>query len=405
MSEQKPSISERAAAIKPSATLAVSARAGELRAEGKQVLNFSAGEPDFRPPDAVTEAVRAKLAKNPVGYAPVPGLPELRDLVADKLGAYHHQSWARKNVLISCGGKHSLANLFMVTVGPGEEVAMAAPYWVSYPVMVELAGGTPRIAYTTREQDFKISPDQLASIVGPKTRFFILNSPSNPTGVGYTRAEMRALAEVLADKAPQAWVLCDDIYRELTYEGFEHVSAFDAFEGITDQVIIVDGVSKTYAMTGYRIGFLVAPAHVVKAAQAIQGQMTSGAATPSQWAAIAALGDPASAQAVVEMRKAFAQRRSIILDGLSAIPGVGVVPPDGAFYVFADISQHVGNERFADDLAFATWLLEDKLVATVPGTAFGTPGHLRMSFATDGETIAEGVRRISEAVASLPTAG
>lgn len=373
------SINRLAASIKPSATLAVSARAGELAAEGKQVLNFSAGEPDFRPPEAVTRAVREQLAQKPVGYAPVPGLPALRSLVAEQLGAYHGQSFEPANVLVSCGGKHSLANLFMVTLDPGDEVAIAAPYWVSYPVMVELAGGVPRVASAGREDGFKLTPEKLASIVGPKTKFFILNSPSNPTGVGYSRAEMRALGEVLVERAPQAWVLCDDIYRELTYDGFEHVSAFEAFAGLTDQIVIVDGVSKTYAMTGYRIGFLVAPKPIVKAASALQGQTTSGAATPSQWAALAALG-PDSRGAVAEMREAFARRRTAMVGGLAAVAGVHVVPPDGAFYVFADIGAHVGNDRFADDVAFATWLLEEKLVATVPGTAFGAPGHLRLSF-------------------------
>ena len=394
------SISRRAAAIKPSATLAVSARAGELRAEGKQVLNFAAGEPDFRPPPPVTEAVRARLAESPVGYAPVPGLPPLRDLVAEQLGAYHKQSFSRGNVLISCGGKHSLANLFLVTLDEGDEVAFGAPYWVSYPQMVGLAGGVPRIAAATRAENFKLTPDKLASIVGPKTKFFILNSPSNPTGVGYSRDEIRRLGEVLVDKAPQAWVLCDDIYRELVYGDFRHTSAFDALEGLTDRIVLVDGVSKTYAMTGYRIGFLVGPAKMIKAAQAIQGQTTSGAATPSQWAALAALG-PESREAVGQMREAFTRRRTLIVDGLSAVRDVEVVPPDGAFYVFADISAHVGNDRFADDVAFATWLLEEKLVATVPGTAFGAPGHLRMSFATDDDTIADGVGRIAAAVDSL----
>lgn len=394
------SISRRAAAIKPSATLAVSARAGELRAEGKKVLNFAAGEPDFRPPPPVTDAVRARLAESAVGYAPVPGLPPLRDLVAEQLSAYHKQDFGRGNVLISCGGKHSLANLFLVTLDEGDEVAFGAPYWVSYPQMVGLAGGVPRIASATRAESFKLTPDKLASIVGPKTKFFILNSPSNPTGVGYTREEIRALGEVLVEKAPQAWVLCDDIYRELVYGDFQHTSAFDALEGLTDRIVLVDGVSKTYAMTGYRIGFLVGPAKMIKAAQAIQGQTTSGAATPSQWAALAALG-PESREAVGQMREAFARRRTLIVDGLSAVRDVEVVPPDGAFYVFADISAHVGNDRFADDVAFATWLLEEKLVATVPGTAFGAPGHLRMSFATDDDTIAEGVRRIGAAIDSL----
>jgi aspartate aminotransferase len=396
-----PPICRRATLVKPSATLAVAARAGELRAAGHRVLDFSAGEPDFRPPEPVTAAVREQLARSPVGYSPVPGLPALRDLVAEQLGRVHGRPFGRKHVLVSNGGKHSLANLFAVTLEEGDEVAIAAPYWVSYPEMVILAGGVPRIARAGREARYKLRPEQLAEIVGPRTRYFVLNSPSNPTGMGYTSDEIRALGRVLVERAPQAWVLCDDIYRELVYDGYRTPSAFRALDGITDRIVIVDGVSKTYAMTGYRIGFLVAPEHVVSAASSIQGQTTSGAATPSQWAALAALGHPDCPPAVEAMVAAFARRRTLVLDGLRRIPGLSVVPPDGAFYVFVDVSAHVGTVRFPDDVAFATFLLEEVLVATVPGGPFGAPGHLRLSFATDDATLTEGVARIGDAVAAL----
>lgn len=397
-------INRRASALKPSATLAVSARAGELRAAGKQVLNFSAGEPDFRPPAAVTEAVRAKLASERVAYAPVPGMAALRDLAARELEAFHGRPFARDEILISCGAKHSLANLFNVTLEPGDEVVIPTPYWVSYPAMVEVAGGTPRFVETSPAQGFKVDPAALEAALGPKTRFVVLNSPSNPTGVGYAETELRALGETIARKAPQAWILCDDIYRKLVYGDFVQASARAVLEGVTDQLVFVDGVSKTFAMTGYRIGILAAPPAVIKAASAVQGQSTSGAATPSQWAAVAAYEDRDGAVTaeVSRMREAFASRREVMLEGLAAVPGVETVAPDGAFYVFPDFGAHVkAGGPFADDVALATWLLEEKLVATVPGSAFGAPGHLRLSFATNEDEIKDGVGRIRDAIASL----
>jgi len=393
-------INRRASAIKPSATLAVSARAGELRGEGKKVLNFSAGEPDFAPPAAITRAVVARLEKERVPYAPVPGLPALREAAAKELSEFHGQAYKASDVLVSCGAKHSLANLFMVTLEPGDEVVIPTPYWVSYPAMVELGGGTPRFVRTSPADSFKVNPGALETVLNDKTRFVVLNSPSNPTGVGYRAEELRALGEVIARRAPQAHIVCDDIYRKLVYGDFEQASTVRALEGITDQLVLVDGVSKTYAMTGYRIGFLVAPGNVIKAASAVQGQSTSGATTPSQWAALAALTDPEVPAAVEKMRAAFETRREVMLAGLAGVPGVNTVPPDGAFYVFPDFSAHVGD-RFADDVELAKWLLEEKLVATVPGSAFGAPGHLRLSFATSEAEIKDGVSRIQDAIAGL----
>lgn len=393
-------INARALAIKPSATLAVSARASSLRAEGKEVLNFSAGEPDFRPPATVTAQVVDLLNEQRVAYAPVPGMPALRDAAARELSAYHGRTFEREEVLISCGAKHSLANLFMVTLSPGDEVVIPTPYWVSYPAMVELGSGTPVFAETSAARGFKLEPEGLAAVLNERTRYVVLNSPSNPTGVGYTAQELRALGEVICAKAPRAWVVCDDIYRKLVYGDYQHVSAFRALEGLTDRIVVVDGVSKSYAMTGYRIGILAAPRHVIKAAAAVQGQTTSGAATPSQWAALEAITCSAAQEDVVTMRMAFAKRRDLMLEGLAAVPGVDTIPPDGAFYAFPNFGQYVGG-RFADDVALATWLLEEKLVASVPGSAFGAPGHLRLSFATSEDEIAEGLRRIRAAIESL----
>jgi len=393
-------INARALAIKPSATLAVSARASALRAEGKQVLNFSAGEPDFRPPAAVTRRVVDRLERERVAYAPVPGLPTLRDAAANELSAYHGRTFGRDEILISCGAKHSLANLFMVTLSPGDEVVIPTPYWVSYPAMVELGSGTPVFVEASAARGFKLEPESLSAVLNERTRFVVLNSPSNPTGVGYTATEVRALGEVICAKAPRAWIVCDDIYRKLVFGDYKHVSAFRALEGLTDRIVVVDGVSKSYAMTGYRIGILAAPRHVVKAAAAVQGQTTSGAATPSQWAALEAMTNAAAQEDVVTMRGAFTKRRALMLEGLSQVPGVTTVPPDGAFYVFPNFGVYVG-ERFADDVELATWLLEEKLVASVPGSAFGAPGHLRLSFATSEADITEGLGRIREAIESL----
>ncbi len=401
MTQHSLDINALARAIKPSATLAISARASELAAAGRKVFNFSAGQPDFAPPAAVTRAVTQKLVDAPIGYAPVPGIPALRDAVAAELSEVHGLSIARNQVVVSCGAKHSLANLFLVTLSPGDEVVIGAPYWVSYPEMVAIGGGTAKIIDCPRAQNYKLTPAQLREAVGPKTKFLLLNSPSNPTGVAYSEAELRALAQVLAEHAPQAWILSDDIYRKLSYTGGGQASIVRACKGIAgieDQIVLVDGVSKSHAMTGWRIGFLVAPEPVAKAVTAVQGQMTSGACTPAQWAALAATVDLEANAEVLVMRDHFAERRQVMLAGLRAA-GVELVEPDGAFYVFPDFSAMCGEgKRFADDLALASYLLEDKGLATVPGSAFGAPGHLRLSFACSREDIEAGTEALRQAL-------
>lgn len=395
----------RAGMLSSSPTLAISARAGELRAQGKAVLNFSAGEPDFRPPAAVTAALTEFLATRPVHYTPVAGMPELRDAAAAELGRYHERPVLRSELLVSCGAKHSLANLFAVTLAPGDEVVIPAPYWVSYVDMVKLGDGVPVVVSTRREDGWRLQPEDLAAALTPRTRFVVIGNPTNPTGAGYSAAQLRALGEVMARCAPQCWLLVDDIYRRLVYGDFVHASAFTALRGVTEQIVVIDGVSKSFAMTGYRIGFMLAPAKVVAAASRLQGHVTSGAATTSQVAALAALRDPSCEPAVQAMHAAFTRRREFMLAGLQALPGVDTFAPDGAFYLFADISRHLGpGTPFADDLALATWLLEQKLVATVPGTAFGTPGFLRISYATDDESLRAGLTRIGEAIGGLATA-
>lgn len=399
------STNARAAGLSVSPTLAISARAGELRGQGKAILNFSAGEPDFHPPPAVTAALTDFIARRPVHYTPVAGMPELRDAAAADLARYHGRPVTRAEVLVSCGAKQSLANLFMVTLEPGDEVVIPAPYWVSYVDMVKLGDGVPVIAGTRREHGWRLQPEDLAAAIGPRTRYVLLGNPTNPTGTGYTAAQMRALAEVMVEKAPRCWLLVDDIYRRLVYGGYQHCSAFKALHGLTDQIVVVDGVSKSFAMTGYRIGFLLAPTKVVAAASRLQGHMTSGPATPSQVAALAAITDPSCEAVVQTMHAAFTRRREFMLAGLRALPGVDVFPPDGAFYLYADVSKHLGpGTDFPDDLAFATWLLEQKLIATVPGSAFGTPGFLRISYATDDDSLRAGLERLQDAFAGLATA-
>jgi aspartate aminotransferase len=396
-------ISTRAARIKPSATLAVLARAGELRAAGHRILNFSAGEPDFAPPSAVTRAVTEAAQAGPIHYAPVPGTPALRDAVARHLSEVHGRQFERAEIFVSCGAKHSLVNLFLAMCNPGDEVVIPAPYWVSYPDMAGLAEATPVIVPTTRQDGWRMRPEALEAALSDRTTIIVLNSPSNPTGAGYREEDLVALGEVILAKAPQAFILSDDIYRELCYDGFRYVSPIRAFPPeLAARVVAVDGVSKTYAMTGYRIGYFAGPKALVAAAQTIQGQMTSGPATLSLHAALAALTDPSVPAEVAAMKEAFTRRRTLVLDGLRQVPGVEVLPPNGAFYVFIDASRYTGPKaRHADDVALAKWLLEDKQVAIVPGTPFGAPGHLRMSYATDDASLTEGLARLADAFGSL----
>ncbi len=388
--------------IEPSATLAVSARAGELKRAGKDVINLSSGEPDFAPPTAVRRTLASWGDGRPVHYTAVPGTPELRAAAAADLSRFHGRDISPEHILVSCGAKHSIVNLLLATLNPGDEVVIPAPYWVSYPDMVRLCGGVPVIATATAASRYCVTPDVLASTLTPRTKFVVLNSPSNPTGMGYSKANIRALGEVVAKLAPQAWFLCDDIYRELVYDDFTQVSPWQALQGVTEQIVNVDGVSKTYAMTGFRIGFLYAPPAILKAASTIQGQMTSGASTPAQDAAVTALTDATVRQEVATMREAFARRRHLVLGALSQVPGLRIPPPDGAFYVFVDATAYIGaHNHVHDDVTLATQLLDEALVATVPGSPFGAPGHLRLSYATSDEALTEACARLATALGRL----
>jgi aspartate aminotransferase len=394
------SISQRAARSQPSATFQMAARAQQLRAQGRTVFDFSAGEPDFRPPTAVREATAAFVREQPIHYTAVAGMPTLREAVAAELSAYHGVTIAPARVLVSCGAKHSILNYLFTTLDPGDEVVIPTPAWVSYPEMVTLSDGTPVMVPTSPAHGWRLQPEALASVVGPRTKVLLLNSPCNPTGAGYRAEELRALGEVLTRLAPQAWILSDDIYRQLCYAPHQHASAVRALAGISDRVVLVDGVSKTYAMTGYRIGFLVAPEPVIAAAIRVQGQMTSGPATPSQHAALVALTDPSVPAEVQTMREAFARRRDILLAALGAVEAIDIVPPDGAFYAWIDVSQLLGG-ALADDVALSSWLLDRHGIATVAGSAFGGAGHLRLSYATDDTSVAAGCAILRDAFGEL----
>ncbi len=394
-------LSTLARSLRPSATLAVSAKARALRAEGRTIYDLSAGEPDARPPAPVRLAVSERVRDEAMRYAPVAGLPALRRAAADDLAAFHGRPVSPEEIAVTCGAKQALANLFRVLLEPSDRVLLVAPYWVSYPVMAQLAGAQTVVVPTRAEDGYRLDPEALAEALDERVRIVVLNSPSNPTGVGLRADTIRRVAEAVERRAPRAVLVTDDIYRKITYDGFEAVSAFVAAPGF-DRIVAVDGVSKSHAMTGYRVGFLYAPPEVVRAVVAVQGQTTSGAATPSQIAATVALADPACEEDCRAMREAFVRRRRLVVDRLAKIPGLRAHPPDGAFYVFVDASAFCGAGRpFADDVALCTHLLETAGVACVPGTPFGAPGGLRLSFATDDETLALGLDALAGALAAV----
>ena len=400
-----PKIASRLTPIKPSITLAVTAKAARLKAEGVDVVSFGAGEPDFDTPDHIKDAARASLDKGVGKYTDVAGIAPLRKAIAAELSSVHNAKLEPENVLVSCGAKHSLYNLMMAILDPGDEVLIPAPYWVSYPDMVQLAGGTPVIVPTKASDDFAVSSAQVAALCTPRTRAIVLNNPSNPTGAVYTRAQVEALAKVVVEH--NLLVISDDIYRQLVYAGAEYVSIAGLSRELADRTILIDGVSKTYAMTGWRIGYTAvtgALAPIVKAMNKIQGQSTSNPTHISQVATLAAL--TGSQDPVATMRKAFDERRIEMVKLLRAIPGVDCREPKGAFYAFPDVSTYVGKttpegNKLASDAELCDWLLDVGRVAVVPGSGFGAPGHVRLSYATSMAAIRDGVSRLGKALATL----
>jgi len=378
----------------------MSQRSSELKAQGVDVINMSVGEPDFNTPDHIKQAAIRAVEENYSRYSPVPGYPELRKAIVEKLQRENGLTYAPSQILCSNGAKQSVCNTLMALVNAGDEVIIPAPYWVSYPQMVLLAEGTPVFVEATIEQDFKITPQQLEAAITPRTRALILCSPSNPTGSVYSRAELEALKDVLL-RHERVMIVADEIYEHINYVG-EHASMAQ-FPEIKDRVVLINGVSKAYAMTGWRIGFIAAPEWVVKGCNKLQGQYTSGPCSVSQKAAEAAFSGPQ--QCVEEMRQAFERRKNLIVRLAREIPGLEVNDPQGAFYLFPKCSSFFGKRdgdrliKTSTDLAM--YLLEVGHVATVGGDAFGSPECFRMSYATSDENIVEAMRRIKETLARL----
>ena len=393
-------LSDRLMSLSPSATLAMSQKSNELKAQGVDVINLSVGEPDFNTPDHIKEAAKKAIDENFSRYSPVPGYPALRNAIVAKLKNENGLEYKPTQISVANGAKQSVCNTIMALVNKGDEVIVPAPYWVSYPEMVKLAEGTPVIVKGGIEQDFKITPVQLEAAITPKTRALILCSPSNPTGSVYSQEELKGLAEVIA-KHERIFVIADEIYEHINYIG-KHQSIAQ-FEAIRDRVAIVNGVSKAYAMTGWRIGFVAAPEWLVKGINKLQGQYTSGPCSVSQKAAEAAY--TGTQEPVEVMRQAFERRRDLIVKLAKEVPGFEVNHPQGAFYLFPKCDSYFGKKdgdrviNNADDLAM--YLLEVGHVACVGGTSFGAPECIRMSYATSDENIVEAIRRIKETLARL----
>lgn len=393
-------LSNRLNRLQPSATLAMSQKSSEMKAQGIDIVNMSIGEPDFNTPDAIKEAAKKAIDDNYSHYSPVPGYPVLRNAIVEKLKRENGLDYTPAQILCSNGAKQSVCNTLMALVNDGDEVIIPAPYWVSYPQMVKLAGGNPITIEATIEQDFKITPAQLKAAITPRTKALILCSPSNPTGSVYSLQELTKLAEVLKEY-PEIIVLSDEIYEHINYTG-QHASIAQV-AGMKERTVIINGVSKAYAMTGWRIGFIAAPEWIVKGCNKLQGQYTSGPCSVSQIAAAAAFAG--NQQCVEEMRQAFERRKNLIVSLAREIPGFEVNMPDGAFYIFPKISSYFGKtcegRTIKTSTDFAMFLLEVGHVASVGGDAFGSPDCIRLSYATSEDNIREALKRIRETVARL----
>ncbi|MCP1726919.1 aspartate aminotransferase [Natronospira proteinivora] len=391
-------LSERVQRLQPSPTLAVTQKAAELRAAGQDIIGLGAGEPDFDTPDNIKEAAIQAIRDGATKYTAVDGTPELKQAVIDKFKRDNQLDYELNQILVSTGAKQSLFNLCQAVVNPGDEVIIPAPYWVSYPAMVEIAGGKPVFITADWDQDYKITPKQLEAAITDKTRLVMLNSPSNPTGLAYTRAEFQALAEVL-EAHPKLLIATDDMYEHILWADEPFSTLLNVAPGLYDRTVVFNGVSKAYAMTGWRIGYAGGPAEVIGAMKKVQGQSTSNPAAVSQAAAREALdGDQSK---VTEMVKAFKERHDRVHQLLSDMPGVRVKPSMGTFYSFPDFREAIEKlDGVDDDKALAEYLLKEAGVALVPGSAFGLPGHMRLSFATDMATLEDACGRIHRALKS-----
>jgi aspartate aminotransferase len=385
-------LAARVGQVTPSLTLAIDSKAKAMKRDGIDVLSFSVGEPDFDTPTHIRSAAETAMNQGKTRYGPAAGEPKLRETIAQKLQRDNDLCYEAANIVVTNGGKHSLFNIMMALIEPGDEVIIPAPFWVSYPEMVKLAEGTPVIVQTTTESGFRITPEQLRQAITPKTKLLILNSPSNPTGMVYTPEEVRAIAEVIIEK--DIWVISDEIYEKILYDGASHLSIGAVSPAAFERTIVSSGFAKTYAMTGWRVGFLAAPLPIIKAVEIIQSHSTSNVCTFAQYGAIAAY--EGSQDCVQEMVAAFAERRQVMLDYLTNIPGFTCPAPTGAFYMYPNIGKLGINS-----LEFCSNLLEKYQVAAVPGVAFGTDDCIRLSYATSVENIRQGMDRLAAYVGAI----
>jgi aspartate aminotransferase len=394
-------LAERTKLVKPSVTLAIAAKAGKLRTEGVDVVNFSAGEPDFDTPEHIKAAAVEALRKGQTKYTDVRGIEPLRQAISDKYRREHDLDYRKEDILVSCGAKHSVYNILQAVVDPGDEVLIPTPYWVSYSDMALLAGGLPRFIPSEESGGFRIKPEQLAAELTPRTRIFFLNSPCNPTGASYSRDELLALAEILAKH--DCLIIADDIYEKIVYNGFKAYNVVSLCPALRDRTIIINGVSKTYAMTGWRIGYALGTSDIIAAAAKIQSQSTSNPTSIAQAAALEAIRGPQDDVAI--MVREFHKRREVIVERLNAIRGIACRKPEGAFYVFPNIRGLLNKtgrgKQLSSPCAIADYLLEEAKVAVVPGEDFGSDEHIRFSYATSLEDIEKGCSRIAAAVQKL----
>jgi aspartate aminotransferase len=389
--------------IKPSATIAVTQMARELKAQGKDVISLSVGEPDFDTPQNIKDAAVAAIARGETKYTPVAGIPELRKAIADKFKRENGLDYKPEQVIVGTGGKQILFNAFMATINPGDEVVIPAPFWVSYPEMIALCGGTPVFVETTIENNFKLTAEQLDKAITPKTKWFMFNSPSNPSGAAYSKEELKALTDVLL-KHPHVWVLTDDMYEHLVFGDFVYYTPAQVEPALYDRTLTMNGVSKAYAMTGWRIGYAAGPLPLIKAMDMIQGQQTSGACSVAQWAAVEALNGPQDF--ITESKKAFEERRDLVVSMLNQASGIVCPKPEGAFYVYPSCAALIGKTApsgkvIANDEDFVMELLATEGVATVHGSSFGLGPNFRVSYATSNAKLEEACSRIQRFCASL----
>ena len=395
-------LSKRSQTIRPSPTLAVSALANSLKAQGQDIVNFGAGEPDFDTPQNIKNAAKAAIDAGDTKYPPVPGTKALKEVLLQKLKNENHLSYTLENIIVCNGGKHALFNAMLVLIDDGDEVIVPAPYWVSYPEQIRFLGGKDVIVETSDATHFKMTPEQLQKAITKKTKVLILNSPNNPTGATYTKEELKTFAEICVKH--DLYILSDEIYEHIVYDGFEHVSVASLSEAIKARTITVNGASKCYAMTGWRMGFAAGPKDIIQAMSNAQGQSTSGVCTITQAACVKAYSGPQDE--IKKMVAAFKERRDFIVAALNDIEGITCFNPQGAFYVFPNISKVFGKKTLSgktisDSQDFCVHLLENHLVTCVPGSAFGAEGYVRLSYATDLETIKKGISRIAKAIHDL----